>query len=66
MAISANVKGIMDQLGIYVDIVAIGKPVTHVQTFQSDLSLFMDNDLSGEACISMLQSFLNLYSLRLR
>ncbi|KAF9387185.1 hypothetical protein CPB97_002857 [Podila verticillata] len=50
MAISANVKGIMDQLGIYVDIVAIGKPVTHVQTFQSDLSLFMDNDLSGEAC----------------
>lgn len=46
MVVGDNIQPVFKQLGIYEDLVAIGKLVTHITTFRQDLSLFMESDYS--------------------
>ncbi|KFH66033.1 hypothetical protein MVEG_08134 [Podila verticillata NRRL 6337] len=70
MVVGANIQAVFQQLGIYEELVAIGKPVTHVKTFQEDLSLFMDNDYSERRTMGGTIEFVvarpDLYNILLR
>ncbi|KAG0342031.1 hypothetical protein BG000_007224 [Podila horticola] len=46
MVVGDNIQPVFKQLGIYEDLVAIGKLVTHITTVRQDLSLFMESDYS--------------------